>query len=165
MSSSGKLDLTTPSDREVALTRRFEAPPHLVWEAFTRPDLVKRWMYGLEDWRLQVCSLDLRPGGTLRYEWHGPDGAIMGLSGAFKEVDPPHRMVHTELFDEDWTGGETVITTTFAPEGPDATVVTMTIRYASPEARDGALKTGMAEGMEMSYARLDGLLAEGAVAG
>lgn len=165
MSSSGKLDVTTPSDREIAMIRRFDAPPHLVWEAFARPSLIRRWMYGPEKWRLQVCTLDIRPGGALRYEWHGPDGAIMGLSGAFQEVNPPRRMVHTELFDEDWTGGETRVTTTFAPDGLDATVVTMTIRYTSRQARDEALKTAMAEGMEMGYVRLDGLLAEGAVAG
>jgi uncharacterized protein YndB with AHSA1/START domain len=158
MSQHGKLEMTTPSDREIAMTRRFDAPASLVWRAFTEPELVKRWLYGLEGWTLAVCELDVRPGGALRYEWHGPDGEVMGLSGEYREVDPPHRMTHTEIFDEDWTGGETLITTSFREED-GVTTVTMTVLYASEAARDGAMKTGMAEGMEMGYVRLEGVLA------
>jgi uncharacterized protein YndB with AHSA1/START domain len=160
MRTSDKLQVTTPSDVEIAMTRRFEAPPELVWDAFTRPELMKRWMYGPDEWPLEVCNVELRPGGAIRYEWHGPDGEVMGLNGEFRELEPPHRMVHTELFDEDWTGGETVVTTTFKRDGADATVVTMSIRYGSKEARDGALESAMAEGMGEAYSRLDGILVE-----
>jgi uncharacterized protein YndB with AHSA1/START domain len=158
MSASGKLEVSTPSDREIAMTRRFDAPPELLWDAFTKPELVKKWLYGPEKWKLAVCELDLCPGGSVRYEWHSPDGEVMGLSGEYREVDPPHRTVHTEVFDEDWTGGETLVTTTFQTEGEGTTVVTMTVLYSSKEARDGALETPMAEGMEMGYVRLERLL-------
>ena len=158
MSASGKLEVSTPSDREITMTRRFSAPPELLWDAFTKPELMKKWLYGPEKWKLAVCELDLRPGGSVRYEWHGPDGEVMGLSGEYREVDPPHRTVHTEIFDEDWTGGETLVTTTFQTEGEGTTVVTMTVLYSSKEARDGALQTPMAEGMEMGYVRLERLL-------
>lgn len=161
MNEAGKLKLTTPSDVEIAMIRSFDAPRRMVWDAFTEPELVKRWLYGLDKWKLAVCELDLRVGGAVRYEWHGPEGEVMGLSGEFREVAPPERMVHTELFDEDWTGGETLVTTTFTEEG-GRTTVTMTVLYGSKEARDGALKTGMAEGMEMGYVRLEKLLEAGA---
>lgn len=160
MTPESKLTVTTPSDLEISMTRRFDAPAQRVWDAFTRPELMKRWLYGPEKWSLEVCELDLRPGGRLRYEWKGPEGEKMGLRGEFREVDPPRRMVHTELFDEDWTGGETVVTTTFEEDG-DGTVVTMNVRYGSKEARDGALESPMAEGMEMGYARLEAILADG----
>lgn len=162
MTSHGKLKVTTPSDREIAMTRSFDAAPSMLFEAFTRPELMKRWLYGPDRWTLAVCDIDLRPGGDLRYEWHGPDGEVMGLSGEFREVVPPERLVHTELFDEDWTGGETLVTTTFTEDEPGRTTVTMTVRYASKEAREGALESPMAEGMEMGYARLERLLEEGA---
>jgi uncharacterized protein YndB with AHSA1/START domain len=158
MNNAGKLKVTTPSDLEIAMTRSFDAPRRLVWDAFTKPELVKRWLYGPEKWKLEPCELDVRIGGALRYEWHGPDGEVMGLSGVYREVAPPERMVHTEIFDEDWTGGETLVTTTFTEEDGTTTVV-MTVLYASQEARDGALATAMAEGMEMGYVRLDALLA------
>ncbi len=158
MSGTGKLKVTTPSDREIAMTRSFDAPRTMVYEAFTKPAVVKRWLYGPEKWSLAVCDLDIRPGGSLRYEWHGPDGEKMGMGGEYREVEPPERLVYTETFDEDWTGGETLVTVTFQEDGPERTTVTMTVRYASKEARDGAMGTGMAEGMEMGYARLEALL-------
>lgn len=158
MTDTGKLKVTTPSDLEIAMTRSFDAPRHLVWDAFTKPELAKRWLYGPDKWKLERCELDVRIGGALRYEWHGPDGEVMGLSGVYREVAPPERMVHTEIFDEDWTGGETLVTTTFTEEDGKTTVI-MTVLYASKEARDGALATAMAQGMEMGYVRLDELLA------
>jgi uncharacterized protein YndB with AHSA1/START domain len=159
MSSAGKLQITTPNDLEVTMTRVFDAPRQMVFDAFTKPQIVKRWMYGFEDWRLDVCEFDLRPGGKLRYEWKHVDGNVMGLGGVFREVMPPEKLVHTELFDEDWTGGETLVTTTFI-EQAGKTTVSMTVRYASQEARDAAVKTGMAQGMEVGYERLDKIFAE-----
>jgi uncharacterized protein YndB with AHSA1/START domain len=151
--------VTTPSDREIAIVRIFDAPRYLVFEAFTRPELLKRWLYGPPDWSLEVCEIDLKVGGSLRYVWSGPDGAEMGLSGVHHEIVPPQRIVHTELFDEDWTGGETLVTTVLDEQDGQATV-TMTILYSSQEARDGALKSGMEEGMAASYDRLAEPLAE-----
>lgn len=157
MRNTGNLKVSTPGDREVVMTRVFDAPRQLVFDAFTQPALVKRWLYGLDDWSLEV-TLDVRPGGALRYVWRGPQGQQMGMGGVYREVVPPERFVHTELFDEDWTGGETLVTTEFT-ERDGRTTVTMTVRYASRAARDGALQTGMEHGLAASYDRLDALLA------
>ena len=156
---AGKLRVTTPSDREVAMTRVFDAPRELLIEAWTKPELLKRWLYGPDDWRLAVCKIDLRVGGAMRWEWHHADGKIMGLSGVYREIAPPDRLVWTEIFDEDWTGGETLVTLTFV-ERAGKTTVTQTVLYSSPAARDSAIKTGMAMGMEMGYVRLEEVLKE-----
>ena len=158
MSETTKLQITTPSDRELMMTRAFEAPRPMVFEALTNPGLVRRWLHGPDDWTMPVCEIDLRPGGALRYVWRGPDGTEMGMSGEYREVVRPERLVHTELFDEDWTGGETVVTTVLT-EQDGRTIVTTTILYASKENRDGALQTGMEQGMAASYDRLAGVLA------
>lgn len=157
MKNTGALSVTTPSDREIVITRVFNAPRHLVYEACTRPELLKRWLFGPPGWSLDVCDLDLRPGGGLRMEWRGSDGAEMGLSGVYHEVVPPQRIVHTELFDEDWTGGETLVTWALTEE-QGRTTLAMTVLYSSGEARDGALQTPMAEGMGMGYDRLEEVL-------
>lgn len=156
--TSCKLEVTTPSDREVLMTRTFDAPRRLVWEAWTRPELLKKWLHGCDDWTLAVCEMDLRPGGAFRWVWRGPDGTEMGLRGVYREIVPPERLVHTEIFDEDWTGGETLVTLVLT-ERAGQTTVAMTVLYSSREARDGALKTGMQEGMEVGYQRLEKLLA------
>ncbi len=153
-----KLTLATPSDCEIVMTRRFDAPRALVFEALTKPELLKRWMHGPEDWSLPVCEIDLRVGGEFRYVWRGPDGAEMGMGGVFREIEPPARIVNTELFDEDWTGGETLVTTELE-ERNGRTTLTTTVVYTSQAARDGALKSGMEQGLGESYDRLDGLLA------
>jgi uncharacterized protein YndB with AHSA1/START domain len=152
------LAITTPSDREIVITRRFAAPRALVFDAFTKPALILRWLWGPDDWKLVECRLDARPGGALRYVWRHATRGDMGLGGTVREIDPPARIVHTELFDQDWTGGETLVTTEFAEDGA-GTLTTMTILYSSRAARDGALGSGMTEGMEQSYRRLDGFLA------
>ena len=158
MKNMGNLEVTTPSDREIVVTRGFDAPRHLVFDAFTKPDLVMRWLYGPDDWRMSVCDIDLRVGGAFRYVWRQVNsGTEMGMGGVYREIVPPERIVHTELFDQDWTGGETLVTTAFK-EQSGKTTVTITILYSSREARDGALKTPMTQGMEMGYARLDELL-------
>jgi len=151
------LEVETPSAREVRVSRRFDASRELVYDAFTKPDLIKRWLYGPDDWPMVDCSVDLRVGGAFRYVWRHREKGEMGLSGVFREINPPARIVHTEIFDEDWTGGETLVTTVFAALG-DRTSVTTTVLYSSPEARDAALKTGMIEGWGQSYDRLARLL-------
>jgi uncharacterized protein YndB with AHSA1/START domain len=157
MKQVGKLELTVPSDREVVLIRELDAPRELVFQAFTDPELLKKWLFGPPGWTLAVCQVDLRPGGVLRYVWRGQQGEEMGLRGVFREVVPPERLVHTEIFDQDWTGGETLVTTTMT-ECNGKTSVRMSIQYASRAGRDMALSTPMAEGMEMGYERLDALL-------
>jgi len=157
MTNTGALQVTTPTDREVVVTRHFAAPCDLVFRAYTTPDLLRQWFHGPPGWTMELCEVDLRVGGRYRYEWSGPDGEVMAVGGEFREVDPPSRLVTTELFDEDWTGGETVVTADFIDQAGQ-TRLEMTILYASREARDGALASGMTEGMEMGYALLDELL-------
>lgn len=151
------LAITTPSDLEVAMTRTFAAPRALVFDCWSRPELIVRWLTGPEGWSFAQCDVDFRPGGAYRFVWRKEDGTIMGMGGAYREIEAPARIVHTELFDQDWTEGETVVTTTFV-EVNGATTVVQTTRYASQAARDGALATGMAEGVAVTYDRLDGVL-------
>jgi uncharacterized protein YndB with AHSA1/START domain len=157
MRNTGNLKVASVGDREVVMTRVFDAPRHLVYEAWTKPELLKRWLHGPPDWSLAVCDMDLRPGGRLRWVWRGPDGQEMGLSGVYTEVVPPERIVHTELFDEDWTGGETLVTLTLT-ERDGKTTTTLTVLYSSTAARDAALKTGMEHGVAAGYDRLEEIL-------
>jgi uncharacterized protein YndB with AHSA1/START domain len=156
---SGKLSVTTPSDREIVVARELNAPRALVFECLTTPKLLQRWMLGPPGWTLPVCEFDAKAGGTFRYVWRSPEGQDMGMGGTIEIFEPHARIVHTEIFDQDWTGGRTQVTTLFT-EVDGKTILTMTILYASQEARDGALKSGMTEGMEMGYGKLDALLAE-----
>jgi uncharacterized protein (TIGR03086 family) len=143
-------------DRLVRITRSFAAPRQLVFDAHTTPELLVRWL-GPATWTLTECDVDLRPGGSFRYLMHGPDGAEMVMRGEFREVDPPSRLVTTESFSDDWTGGETVNTTTF-DEVAGITTVTVIVEYASAASRDAALASGMEAGMAEGYTRLDALL-------
>lgn len=158
MSSTPTMTLARPTDRDLTITRRFKAPRALVFDTFTKPEWLAQWLIGPDGWSLTVCDVDLRPGGRFRYVWTKPSGKEMGMGGTFVEVTPPSRIVHVEVFDEDWTGGETTVTTELA-EADGVTTMTMTVRYSSEAAREAALTTGMTSGMEMSYARLDALLA------
>lgn len=158
MTSAGGLKVTTPSERAIEMTRVFDAPRGLVFDAWTKPELVQRWLLGPPGWTMPVCEIDLRVGGRYRFVWRGPDGTEMGMGGEYREIARPERIVTTELFDQDWTGGETVGTLLLV-ERDGKTTVTNTILYSSQEARDAALKTGMAEGVAAGYDRLDDLLA------
>lgn len=149
--------VSTPSDREVLVTRSFAAPRALVWRAHTEPALVRRWLFGPPGWSMTTCEIDLRVGGRYRYVLAGPDGATMGWGGAYREVVEPERLVSAEILDVDWTGGETVNTLVLADAGA-ATSLTLTILYASKEARDGAVGTGMTVGMDAGYRSLDSVL-------
>jgi uncharacterized protein YndB with AHSA1/START domain len=152
------LKVSALNDREILMTRLFDAPRDLVFDAFTKPHLIKRWLTGPDGWSLPVCEVDLKVGGKLRYVWRHTDCTEMGLSGAYREIKRPERIVHGELFDEDWTGGEAVVTTTFIEQG-DQTLMRQTILYASREARDAVLKSPMESGVAQSYNRLAELLA------
>jgi uncharacterized protein YndB with AHSA1/START domain len=149
------LEITTPSDREAALTRMFDAPRRLVYEAFTRPEYVKRWMLGPDDWTMPVCEMDVRPGGKWRMVWRRADGTEMSMTGEFREVVPPERLVQTESWGGPWP--ETLNTLVLTEEGR-RTRTTMTILYPSKEARDAAMQTGMKDGAARSYDRLAELL-------
>lgn len=155
---SEKLKVDTPSDREIRITRVFEAPRPLVFDCWTKPELLRRWLTGPPGWSFVVCEVDLRVGGAYRFVWRGPDGTEMGMGGVHREVVPPERIVNTQLFDQDWTGGEAVGTLVLT-ERDGRTTATNTVLYSSKAARDGALKSGMEQGLEAGYARLDELVA------
>jgi uncharacterized protein YndB with AHSA1/START domain len=154
--SAKTLEITTPSDREVAMTRTFDAPRRLVWEAWTDPRYVPRWMTGPEGWTMPVCEIDLRPGGSWHFVWRRADGSEMEMRGSYREVAPPDRLVCTEKWGDEWP--ETINTLTLV-ERDGRTTVTQTILYPSKEARDAALGTGMADGASQSLDRLETLLA------
>jgi uncharacterized protein YndB with AHSA1/START domain len=154
---TGKLRVTTPSEREIAMTRVFDASRNLVFDAWTKPALVRRWLLGPPGWTMPVCEIDLRVGGAYRFEWLGQDGTRMGMGGVYRDIVIPERIVNTQLFDVDWTGGETLGTLLFT-EHAGKTTLTNSVLYSSREARDAALRTRMAEGVEAGYARLDEIL-------
>jgi uncharacterized protein YndB with AHSA1/START domain len=156
---SAPLKFETRGERELVFARAFNAPRQLVWEAHTKPEYLRRWLLGPSGWTMPVCEIDLKVDGRYRYVWRHSDGREMGMGGVFHEVRAPERIVTTELFDEDWTGGETIVTQVFIQRGTK-TELSMAVLYSSREARDKALKTGMTDGMEAGYARLDALLAE-----
>jgi len=150
-SSTGATTFTTPSDREIAATRVFDAPRRLVYEAHTNPKHLPNWMLGPEGWTMPVCEIDLRPGGTWHFVWRKADGSEMAMRGTYKEVVPPEKVVTTESWGGDWP--ETINTLTLT-EKDGKTILTSTILYPSKEARDAALKTGMKQGMNVSFDRL-----------
>ena len=161
MSTKEKLQVSLPNDTDVVVTRSFAAPRALIFDCHTKPELVKRWLTGPDGWSLPVCEIDLRPGGKFRYVWRKPDTPDLHMSGEFREIDRPNRIVHVERFDEDWAHGEQSVVTTVFEEKAGRTHMTMTIRFASKEVREAATATGMTDGMNMSYDRLeDTILAE-----
>jgi uncharacterized protein YndB with AHSA1/START domain len=156
MKGSGKLKLTTPSDREIVLTRVFDAPRHLVIEALTKPELIKRWLLGPPGWSMVVCENDLKVGGSYRYLWRNADGTEMCLRGVYREVALPDRIVRTETFEFGCApqAGEQ-LATIILTEQFEKTTLTTTVLYPSKEARDALIVSGMEYGVGMSYDRLE----------
>lgn len=159
MMNPGSLKITTPSDREIAMTRVFDAPRRLVYEAYTKPELLKRWLGVHNGWTLAVCEIDLKVGGTYRYVWRHPDGMEMGMRGVYRELIPSERVVATEKFDQPWYEGEAVGTVTF-DEQDGKTTLTMTILYASKDIRDAVLQSPMEQGVAAGFDKLAELLPE-----
>jgi uncharacterized protein YndB with AHSA1/START domain len=155
MKNTGTLQVTAPTDREIVLTRVFDAPRRLVFDAFTKPELLKRW-FGPHGWSLVVCEVDLRVGGGFRFVLRGPDGKNMGMRGVYREIVPPERSVHMESFDD--YPGESQVTTVLVEQG-GSTTLTATVLYPSQEIRDIVIKSGMEHGAAESYDKLAVLLA------
>jgi uncharacterized protein YndB with AHSA1/START domain len=151
------LEITTPSDREIAMARTFDAPRTMVFEALTKPDLVRQWLLGPDGWSMIVCEIDLRVGGAYRYKWRNVDGSEMGMGGSYLEIAPPDRIVTTERFDESWYAGSAVGTVTLT-EKDGRTRLTLTVLYDNKEARDAVLKSPMDQGVAAGYNRLEELL-------
>ena len=147
----GAATFATPSDREIVITRVFDAPRRLVFEAWTNPKHLPHWMLGPPGWTMPVCEIDLRPGGAWHFVWRNSDGTEMAMRGVYQEVVPPERVVSTDSWGGDWP--ETLNTLTLFEEN-GKTTITQTILYPTKEARDAALQTGMREGMSMSFDRL-----------
>jgi uncharacterized protein YndB with AHSA1/START domain len=145
-------------DREIVMSRVFHASRPRVFEAFTKPERVSRWLLGPDGWTMPVCEIDLRAGGRYRYVWRrGKDGMEMTSRGVFREIVPPERIVCTESFDDPWYEGESVVTTVLVERG-ETTLATMTMRFESQKARDGVLNSGMEAGVAASYDRLQEML-------
>ena len=155
--------VSTPSDTELLIRRSFDAPRRLVFACLKEPEYVRAWLLGPEGWTMPVCEIDFRVGGKYRYEWANADGRRMGMGGVYREIVAPERIVAAELFDVDWTGGETTNTSTLT-ESRGVTTLAIRVTYATRQARDGALATGMTEGMEAGFQRLETLLASMATA-
>ncbi len=159
--------VTVPSDREVRVTRRFNAPRQLVWDAHTRPELARRWL-GYDGWDMPVNEMDVRVGGRYRWQWKNrEDGQQFGFFGTFTEVHPPSRLVHDQYFDPGDMGGamptgDPCIITLELSERDGVTTLVCTMRFASKEAREAAVSTGMTDGMEFSYTRLDAVCEQAA---
>jgi uncharacterized protein YndB with AHSA1/START domain len=149
------LEVTTPSDCEVRLTRVFKAPRELVFRAHTEPALMKRWLGVFGGMTLEVCAVDLRVGGTMRYVWRTASGRLMGMTSTILELEPPERIVGSEAFD---VSPSKSISTLLMKEENGITTLTNTILYESQARRDEMLKTGMTRGVEASYDGLERIL-------
>lgn len=153
--SGQKVRVTTRGEREVVITRNFDASCGLVFDALTRPELLKRW-YGPDGWTLSICEIDLRIGGKWHFVSERPDGKRIGQLGVYQEIDEPKRIVNTESW-EDWDAGETLVTTELKDENGN-TLYTSVILFPSEEVRDAVLKSGLADGVEASYDKLERVL-------
>lgn len=155
-----KAQVTHPSDHEVKVMRSFRALRPLVFMAYTNPALVPCWLLGPPGWSMPVCEMDVRVGGSYRWRWRNDtDASEFGFAGTFREVLPPARLVHTEMYDPGTVGdahprSESLVMVTLAENG-NLTTVTTVIDFRSREARDAAVATGMTDGMEQSYQLLD----------
>ena len=153
-----ELKLQAQGDREIIMTRSFNAPRHLLFEAFTQPDLLRQWLLGPPGWTMPVCEVDLRIGGTYRYVWRNDKGVEMTATGTYREIVAPERIVATETFEPPWYPGECTNTLLMREEG-GRTILTQTLRYESNAARELVIKSPMEGGVAISYERLEQMLA------
>ena len=156
--NSGSFQVSTPSDCEIRLTRLFDAPRRLVFEAMTKPEHVRQWWGRLgEGYSVPVCEVDFRVGGKWRFVNRHPKGEA-AFHGEYREIDPPARVVFTEIF-EQFPDTVSVVTAELIEEDGKTRLIA-TVRYPSIQVRDGVMASGMAKGAGISYDRLEDLLAE-----
>jgi uncharacterized protein YndB with AHSA1/START domain len=154
-----KIDVTTPGDREIIVTREFDAPRSLIWDCHTKPELVRRWMLGPGGWSMPVCEIDLRVGGHYRYVWRNDaDGSEFGFEGDYRELIDPERIVHAERFDGAPNDGNDAICTLTLVERDGRTHLKYSMVFPTPEIRDQALQSGMTDGMGAGYDRLEKII-------
>lgn len=154
----GAMSVSLPSDREIVLTRDFEAPRSLVFEAFTRPKHLKQW-WGLRGSTLRVCEVDLRPGGAWRFVTRGANGHENPFRGEYREITPPERLVYTLVYDVDGARDSPGLVTDIFSEQGGRTTLVETMLFPTVEERDGLLKSGMKSGAAETFDRLAELLA------
>jgi uncharacterized protein YndB with AHSA1/START domain len=156
---SGNLKITAVGDREIVITRVFDAPRNLVFRAMTEPELVKRWLLGPPGWSMPICEIDFKVGGKFRYLWRATDGMEMAMNGVYREIVLDERVVNTERFEFGCNSqaGEQTETAVLVEEH-GRTTHTSTILYPAKEARDATIASGMAKGIEANYSRLFELL-------
>ena len=161
MSAPGrKVSVLPDGESSILITRSFNAPRDLVYDAHTKPDLVRKWLLGPEGWTMPICEIDLRVGGKYRYVWKKEStGHEMGMGGEYREIERPEKIVATEKFDDPWYEGEAYSTLTLKESGGTTTLRNV-VTYETAEIRDNVLKSPMQEGLEAGYNRLEGLLAE-----
>jgi uncharacterized protein YndB with AHSA1/START domain len=161
--------VTLPSDREVRVTRQFNAPRQLVYDAHTKSELVRKWMVGYAGWDMPVCETDARVGGKYRWRWRNQeDGKEFGFFGTYTEVNAPAHIAHEEYFDPgdaveaggSMPVGDPCIVSLDLSEQDGVTTLVCNMKYASKEARDGAVASGMTDGMEYCYVLLEGVVAK-----
>jgi uncharacterized protein YndB with AHSA1/START domain len=153
----GAMTLTLPSEREITLTRDFNAPRQRVFDAWTRPEHVSRW-WGQKDSMLTLCEIDLRLGGEWRYVEMAADGNEYPFCGEYLEVVPPERLVHTFVFDVEPFSARPAIVTVLFEDLDGRTRVIETTVFQTTEDRDEMLKAGMERGAAESMDRLEALL-------
>jgi uncharacterized protein YndB with AHSA1/START domain len=150
----GSAVVTLPSDTEILITRRFDAPADLVFAAWTTPELVKRWWgYETAEWR--VCDIDLRVGGSWRWVI-GVNDMEVGFHGEYRDIARPHRLVSTEVF-EGFPDGEALNIMTI-DEVDGVTTITLRVHHSCQEHRDMHIASGMEGGMQISFDRLEDLV-------
>ncbi len=160
MTETTGLKVTTQGDREIVMTRLFNAPRHLVFEAYTKPEFLKRWLLGPPGWEMVVCVAAAKAADRYRYEWRNTDGRQFGMGGVCREFIRPEKIVCTELMDG--FTSEALVTLMLA-EQDGRTLLTVTSLCESREVRDAILKSGMESGVTASYNRLEELLVTGQV--
>ncbi len=159
---SNKMTLVTEGDRHVVITRRFAASPEAVYRAHTETDLIQKWILGPDGWTMPVCICEAKPGGKIRYEWSNGQGGGFSLTGEFVTLTPFSRIVHVERMHLPATTPDNHIETRFAPDG-DGTLMTMRMELPNEAARTAMLASGMDQGMEASYARLENIIQAGSL--
>lgn len=151
---SGKMTLKTEDDRYVVVTRRFAAPPEALYRAHTEPELIRKWLRGPDGWTMPVCISEAWPNGKIRYEWKNGNGGGFHLTGEYLELEPYSRLVHVERMHLPGPTPDNHVETRFDPDGA-GTLMTMRMTLPDAATRAAMLATGMEQGMEASYVRLE----------
>ena len=163
------VEVALPSDREVVVTRVFDAPRELIWDCHTKPELLKRWLLGPAGWSMPYCTVDLRVGGRYRYVWRNDEsGAEFGSYGVHTEIEAPERLGTFERMDgldgqpldyeNPVDAGEPAVNMLTLVESGGRTTLTISMIFPSKEIRDMAVQSGMTDGMAVGYDRLEEVL-------